>query len=628
MKRGAICEKGAVGIGIWAGILYDAGVVRLESQFVFSFPRETVWPALSKTDWLNRSLGLPPVHYQLQPLPDGGSLVSGSASAGGLKLRWREFPFEWLEPEYYRVRRVFEGGPFREMRGGLELKALPEDRCQAVFHAEWVSRGPIGTSLARLVLGPKSRRGIQRLMAHTEAFLANRRQVVFPGLPAQPVNENALQRGLKKLAQSGPPADLIGRLETFLRESPDVELTHIRPLALARRWEADQWWVLGLCLRATRCGLLNLSWEVLCPNCRSSRQPPASSLWQIRSGAHCDVCEIQYDAEFDKSVELKFAVNPEVRPADGQTFCLAGPGGKPHVLSQILLEAGAEIICKWPSSKLPLRLQSPQVAASLSVSSTDLPAPPQRLLITCQKDRFVLSIEPGTTSAAEVRMANPRPCAVLVSWHELAWSEDILTAARVTNWQEFRDLFADEVISPNEHVTVGSQVVLFTDLRGSTALYHIMGDASAYKLVRNHFALLTKVIAARHGAVVKTIGDAVMATFSRVEDALEAVRQGFEQLPAANPGLAAPLVLKASLHVGPCLAVNANDKLDYFGTAVNLAARMVECCQGGDLTVSDEVFQRPETARFLQGRKPGPELAQIHYRGFDAPHRVWRIRMV
>ena len=189
--------------------------------------------------------------------------------------------------------------------------------------------------------------------------------MLFPGLPAQPVNESALlQTGLQKLAQSGPLAPkLIGLLEVFLfaPRSPDVELTHIRPLAVARRWDADPWWVLGLCLRATRCGLLNLSWEVLCPNCRSSRQPPAASLWQIRSLAHCDVCEIKFDAEFDKSVELKFSVNPAVRPVRDQTFCLAGPGGKPHILSQVWLEAGAEKSWKWPSLKHALRMQSPQV---------------------------------------------------------------------------------------------------------------------------------------------------------------------------------------------------------------------------------------------------------------------------
>jgi len=584
---------------------------------------------MSRTDWINRALRLPRIHYQMQPAPEGGSVVIASVSAFGLKLQWREFPFEWLEPEFYRVRRVFEGGPFREVRSALELKALPNDCCQAVFYAEWTPRGALGRVLARLGSGPKTRREIHHIMAHVQEFLAGRKKIVLPGLPAQTANQSALQTGLQKLAQSGQPPKLINRLETFLRESPDVELSHIRPLALARRWEVDSWWVLGLCLRATRCGLLNLRWEVLCPNCRSSRQAPATSLSQIKSLAHCDVCDIKYDAEFDKSVELKFSVNPAVRPVNDQTYCLAGPGGKPHILSQAWLEAGTERTWKWPSVKCALRVQSPQVAASMTIPPGDLPAPPQRLVITCRADKFVLTHETAVGDAtANVRLVNSLPCPVLVGWHQLAWSEDILTAARVTNWQEFRDLFADEVISPNEQVTVGSQVVLFTDLRGSTALYHAMGDARAYKLVRNHFEVLNKVIAEQHGGVVKTIGDAVMATFSRVDDALEAVRQAFEQLPAANPGLAAPLILKSSLHVGPCLAVNANDKLDYFGTAVNLAARMVECCDGGDLTVSDELFQRPETARFLQGRQPPPSPTEMKFRGFDAPHRVWKIRMV
>jgi class 3 adenylate cyclase len=189
-------------------------------------------------------------------------------------------------------------------------------------------------------------------------------------------------------------------------------------------------------------------------------------------------------------------------------------------------------------------------------------------------------------------------------------------------------LFASEVISPTEQVTVGSQVVLFTDLRGSTSLYHDLGDAPAYALVRNHFSVLVDAIRAHHGTVVKTIGDAVMAAFSRVEEALAAVRQMHQKLPAANPGLAVPLALKSSLHAGPCLAVNANDKLDYFGTTINLAARMVECCQGGDLTVSDEIFHRPEMSRFLEAMPGQPEPSEVRFRGFDVPHRVWRITMV
>ena len=202
--------------------------------------------------------------------------------------------------------------------------------------------------------------------------------------------------------------------------------------------------------------------------------------------------------------------------------------------------------------------------------------------------------------------------------------------AKVPFWQEFRDLFDTEVISPHEQITVGSQIVLFTDLRGSTAMYNTVGDAPAYVVVRNHFFVLTQVIQGHHGAIVKTIGDAVMAVFSRVEEALAAVRDMHEKLPAANPNpsLSSRLELKSSLHIGPCLAVNANDKLDFFGTTINLAARMVGCCRGDDLTISDELYQRPETKKFLSHHRRPPEPAEVKFRGFDQPLKVWRIPMM
>jgi class 3 adenylate cyclase len=217
----------------------------------------------------------------------------------------------------------------------------------------------------------------------------------------------------------------------------------------------------------------------------------------------------------------------------------------------------------------------------------------------------------------------------LLSLDQVGWGDDILTAARVTNWQEFRDLFSNEVISPDEDITVGSQVVLFTDLRGSTAMYRRIGDAPAYALVRDHFAILTEAVRLHHGTVVKTIGDAVMACFSLVDEALESVRDMNRELRAfqLKRGLHDPLRLKASLHVGPCLAVNANNRLDFFGSTINLAARMVSCCQGGDLTVSDEIFQRPEMAEFLKDWQASPEPADIRFRGFSNPRRVWRIQI-
>jgi adenylate cyclase len=601
-------------------------VIRIESQREFAFSPERVWSCLSKTDWLNRALGLPEVKYEIEPRPEGGSWVMARAKYPFGNLRWREWPFEWMEPKFYRVRRNFENGPFTEIRVGMDFLAEKEGRTRVTAYAEITPRGAFGLFLAKSAVGPKLKRGTEQVMGHAEEFLRKETRIVFPNLPVHPVIDSALVFGLGKLAGS-QPAELVKKLETFLREAPDVEMTQIRPFAVARLWNEDQWAVVRLFLHATRCGLLDFRWVVLCPNCRSTRDTPASSLAQLKRTSHCEVCQIKFDGEFDKSVELKFAVNRAVRPCEDQTFCLAGPGGKPHVISQAWLEPGEERLCPLPDLTRPVRLRSPQVRESLTLQPGDGLAADSTPTIACEPPGFRVGSGPQNEQPRMTRVTNPNPFPVLVSWQETEWSEDILTAARATNWQEFRDLFASEVISPDEQVTIGSQVILFTDLRGSTALYHGIGDGPAYALVRNHFSILTDAISSHHGSVVKTIGDAVMAVFSRADEALAAVQESFRKLDAAPDGPVNPKSLKCSLHAGPCLAVNANDKLDFFGTTVNLASRMVECCQGGDLVISDEFHQRPETVRFLQQGGYDPKPMEIQHRGFDSPHRVWRIGM-
>jgi len=602
-------------------------VIQFEIHHDLPFPCEVVWPVLSKTDWFNRAVGLPAVHYEFLAKAEGGSSTRAHARVAGLEVVWQELPFEWLEPEFYRVRRVFDHGPLREASAELELHAQPGGTRVRII-SEILPRNLLGKLMTERVLLPKTRHDVRRIMSHLNAFLRGQKPVALPRLTVQPVKETALKIGLDKLRRVGLPAEHIERLEKLLREAPDVELTHIRPLAIAKKWNTDPWEVLSLFLHATRSGLLDFRWEILCPNCRSSRQQLVKSLNGLARTSHCDVCQIEFDAQFDKSVELKFAINEAIRPRDEQTFCLAGPGGKPHVISQTWLEPGQERSWKLPPLTRPVRLRSPQVRGSFTLDPGEL-GENRPAFIRTSASGFEINYEHGDAPGSVARVHNPNPFPVLLSLDQIGWSDDILTAARVTNWQEFRDLFSSEVVSPDEDITVGSQVILFTDLRGSTAMYRGIGDAPAYALVRDHFAVLTEAVRRHHGTVVKTIGDAVMACFSRVDEALEAVRDMNCDLPSPRlkHGPATPLTLKASLHVGPCLAVNANDRLDFFGTTINLAARMVSCCEGDDLAVSDEIFQRPEMAEFLKGRQASPQPFDVRFRGFNNARRVWRIRM-
>ena len=87
--------------------------------------------------------------------------------------------------------------------------------------------------------------------------------------------------------------------------------------------------------------------------------------------------------------------------------------------------------------------------------------------------------------------------------------------------QVFRDLFAEATLRPGDEAAVGQVALLFTDLRGSTALYERVGDAAAFNIVREHFAFLGSIVRDHDGAVVKTIGDAVMASFGDPADAVQ-----------------------------------------------------------------------------------------------------------
>lgn len=195
--------------------------------------------------------------------------------------------------------------------------------------------------------------------------------------------------------------------------------------------------------------------------------------------------------------------------------------------------------------------------------------------------------------------------------------------------QTFRDLFPRETIPPNESLVIRRVAILFTDLAGSTALYTRRGDARAYNLVRQHFELLFQLVAIHNGVVVKTIGDAIMAAFTVPADAIQAALAMHQQIQALNQQLQLSgddqLILKIGIDVGPCISVTLNDRLDYFGTTVNTAARVQASSQGNDIVVTSALLMDSDTANVV---KDYAQLSsQIKFKGLDWPIEVHRIAL-
>src|SRR5205085_3109557 len=165
-----------------------------------------------------------------------------------------------------------------------------------------------------------------------------------------------------------------------------------------------------------------------------------------------------------------------------------------------------------------------------------------------------------------------------------------LTAKRLLTNQTFRDIYRTDTLDVDQGLKITSLTFLFTDLKGSTELYERVGDIVAYDLVREHFRVLNEIVAAQGGAVVKTIGDAVMATFPTPDRALAAalrMRQSVRDLKK-------DLLIKIGIHEGPCLAVTLNDRLDYFGQTVNIAARVQGLAHERAIFATKPVVEHPQ----------------------------------
>jgi class 3 adenylate cyclase len=247
--------------------------------------------------------------------------------------------------------------------------------------------------------------------------------------------------------------------------------------------------------------------------------------------------------------------------------------------------------------------------------------------------------EPGIAPAGELTIVNATEAPVLAVVEHLAWSDQSTTAAEVTSLQLFRDLFSREVLRPGERISVGAMTVVFTDLKNSTQLYQDIGDAPAFGRVLTHFEILKAAVAAEGGAIVKTMGDAIMAVFPRPVAALRAMQHAQRWLAeperfALPAGVSVPasslkpLSLKAGIHRGPCLAINQNERLDYFGTTVNITARLCGLCTGADLMLSHAVRQDGEVSALLADPATSADAKpeKVMLKGFgDASFEVWRV---
>jgi class 3 adenylate cyclase len=367
---------------------------------------------------------------------------------------------------------------------------------------------------------------------------------------------------------------------------------------------------------------------------------------------NCALCACGYEPTLDEMVEVAFTVSPRVRK-----IAAHDPHSLPiwEYFRQIFWGSGVDL----PETGLE------EILEGITIDSMEL-LPGEKALLSLQLPAaFVIVFEPVTHAAhfldvngeptrerqnlamifnkihAPTGTTELRPGPLRLSLENRSdvralptvWIADdklhdllgkrrpFLTAKRLLTNQTFRDIYRTDTLDVDQGLKITSLTFLFTDLKGSTALYDRVGDIVAFDLVREHFQVLNEIVASEAGSVVKTIGDAVMATFSTPERALAAALRMRDSVR----DLKTDLQIKIGIHEGPCLAVTLNDRLDYFGQTVNVAARVQSLAQSYAIFATKSVVDNVQVSKMLEAGKFKLTEQQAALRGVADRMTVYQI---
>lgn len=239
--------------------------MRIETSATFRVSPDRLWPLLANTDSLNRELGLPSVEYAYTPLAQGGSAVRARARIGLVTMEWDEHPFEWIWPRAYSIRRVFHRGPMREFRAAFRIE--PEGTgCRVAIEVDIEARSLLG----RLIAKPFGRKSVDQTIEATrnfERYLLGEIASPYPNRFGRArVDRDELASRLRQLAELPVERALVDRLGKLVADEVDERVCDLRPFQVAEAWGEDRLSVLRTCLYATRVGLLDLRWHVICPS--------------------------------------------------------------------------------------------------------------------------------------------------------------------------------------------------------------------------------------------------------------------------------------------------------------------------------------------------------------------------
>lgn len=490
------------------------------------------------------------------------------------------------------------------------------------------------------------------------------------------LNETLLDDLLAKLesVRSWSPR-VISKLETLIHTDDDYALFRINPIQFAAEKGIVEREAIDLFLHSAKLGIVEMEWHLVCATC-GNVVDSFRNMHKLHSTYICNQCAFENTATLDDYIQVSFTISNSIRDI---VFHHPELLSADDLLFKYKLSRGVHSWLEGWSHETLIRAVT-KLLAYLETGETqrvEFPAELGLVIITDLTDKitagFPVSPEPVSDSQTiRIQIADggfhmidrEAPAGRLdygyaaLTFNHLGklctgpviveienrldqracmWIahftgepprngitfDPFLSGKRLLTTQTFRTLFRSETVSVDEGIGVKDITFLFTDLKGTTALYDQIGDPKAYFLVRQHFDTLGNVINRYEGATVKTIGDAVMATFMTPLDAIRAALDMLHDIEAFNQNISDKLVLKLGIHSGHSIVVTLNDRLDYFGQTVNIASRVQGLADAGEIYISEDVYNFPGVQETIADCNIAAE--QVVVKGVSEKLQVYRI---
>ena len=472
------------------------------------------------------------------------------------------------------------------------------------------------------------------------------------------VNEKLLEErlvALEGVRTWGPR--VVSRLEAVIRSGNDEALFRINPITFAADKSLPETEVIDLFLHAAAVGLFEMNWMLLCPTC-SCVVESFGTMNKLHDHYHCHLCRTDIEAKLDDYIAVTFTVSQQVRPIkfhrpgdltplehcfcyvlsregrlpDGEAF--AGMWERitravdhllPGATTRFQVDAEPGLLIGWDTERdvgfgFAVDASAPSTGAIHIRLSNEVCDPSAGAVAP---GKILIEVENTTQRRVLFGITNLPPDYDLQ--HPPLDFGSVLLGGRLLTTQTFRSLFRSQVIEATEGIGVRDVALLFTDLKGSTELYDRIGDLNAYSQVQRHFERLMDMTIKHRGAVIKTIGDAVMAAFPTPADAVEAALEMRNEIERLNETRSKrDFVLKIGVHRGASIAVTLNDRLDYFGQTVNIASRIQHLAEGDEICLTEEVYDSSGVAGLLASYTTKRDQARL--KGVQQEVGIFRIQ--